>query len=235
MKSLALLLIVFGVALLPAQAQQVLPLHPGGTYDGDLTADSPVAFLPLAAEAGQIVEIMVTSQEIDPTIMLIAPDGSVLVFDDDSWGNMNAFLRSPALPVSGEFMLQIASTSTVDHAFFHLESMLVDQHTIHYGDNVRAVLASDDQGCVLYRFWGHSGDVIAIGMSDYDAIQASAWLFSGSGECVGQGRFVTGSTNIQEAIGDETDQHFGHIVLSRDGVYSLMLYRPLGYAGEESP
>lgn len=233
-KSLALLLIVFSITLLPAHAQQELPLHPGSSYDGNLTTEAPVAFIPLAAEAGQIVEIMVTSEEIDPTLMLVAPDGNVLVFDDDSWGNLNALLRSPALPESGEYTLKIASPSPVDHAFFHLETMLVDQNTISYGDTVRAVLETDDRGCVLYRFWGHGGDVIVVGLTADDAIQASAWLFSGRAECVGLGRTVYGSTVVQEAIGDSSDVDFGHVVLRRDGVYNLMLYRPLGYMGEES-
>ncbi len=236
MKSLALLLIMFGITLLPVHAQQELPLHPGSTYDGDLTTDAPVAFIPLAAEAGQIVEIMVTSEEIDPTLMLVAPDGSVLGFDDDSWGNLNALLRSPALPESGEYMLKIASTSPVDHAFFHLETMLIDQNTIHYGDTVRAVLASDDQGCILYHFWGRSNDVIAIELDTDDAVEASAWLFLfyGRAECGGLGRAVYGIPVVEEAIDDRSDANFGHLVLRRDGVYNLMLYRPIGYTGAES-
>jgi serine protease Do len=51
-------------------------------------------------KAGQRVEIDMTSSEVDPYIILLAPDGQDLGHDDDSGGGSNARLTI-ALPADG--------------------------------------------------------------------------------------------------------------------------------------
>ncbi len=235
MRQIGLLLLVLGLAVMPVSAQEETPLHPGDRGSGAVTPEQPEALITLIAEAGQVVDVLLTSEEIDPQMSLVAPDGSVLASDDDSWGNLNAYLRSPALPESGEYTLRVSGMSpTDDYARFFLETRLIDDHNINFGDTMSANLRADDFECALYNFWGHAGDVIAVQLENYEAVRAVLALSADQASCSERARIFNGEVLLQDVIGNGLDQDFEHIVIPHDGVYSLMMYRPLGYAGTEA-
>lgn len=232
---LVLLFLGFVLTFLPVHAQEeAINLHPGQSGGGRIISPDTEGFATLTAEAGQVVDIMLISWEIDPILTLIAPDGTELATDDDSWSNLNAFLRSPVLPQSGDYTLKISTETPASYAQYWIETALVDDSLIGYGDRVEATLRADDLECVLYHFWGRRGDVIGLQIEPPAGLYATLWLSTGQTSCSGQARFGSGETVLQDDLLDGLPLDADHIILEQDGLYNIMLYRPIGYSGAES-
>jgi tetratricopeptide (TPR) repeat protein len=92
------------------------------TVEGaELNADEPVTVpmtagrtyrLPFTAQAGQTTTIQVTSVnpgEVDPVVLVVGPDGTPLVFNDDaSDETLDAVISEYELPTSGTYMLVVS-------------------------------------------------------------------------------------------------------------------------------
>lgn len=145
----------------------------GDTVTGELTTERPSANYLFSGEAGQLVTIAMQSEDFDPFIALLGPDGTELVIDDDSAGNFNAQITGFTLPAAGEYTI-VATTFTqyynnipAEGAFtLSVESGLAGDGLV-YGDSVEgsyANAAAPDS----YLFEGRAGDVVTIALASED-------------------------------------------------------------------
>lgn len=149
----------------------------GDTLTGELTAERPQATYVFEGEAGQLVTIVMESDELDPFVALLDQNGDELATDDDSAGDFDAQITSFVLPEDGEYTV-VATTFTyyynqapAEGAFtISIESGL-GGNALVYGDVVEgeyANAAAPD----AYLFEGRAGDVVTIAMEseDFDAL-----------------------------------------------------------------
>lgn len=236
MTRLALLLLGFMLTLLPVRAQEEIHLHPGEVgYGGFLNSSTSEIYAVLTAEAGQVVDIVLTSEEIDLLLTLIAPDGTILASDDNAWGNLNAYLRSPALPVSGDYQIKISSPETIHYGSFTLQTLLIDETFLADGDTINPDLQLTGLECRAYRFWGKPGEIIALHIDEPAESRASIILFTGEATCTENERTILGETLLIDDLDDGAAPELAHFMLTRDGIYNLMVSLPMGDSGEEPP
>ncbi len=95
----------------PPVEDQVLPLEPGATVNGEITRDQHVIYYSFEGRAGDLVTIDMTSNTnlLDPVLMLIGPDGTRLIENDDVPArNLDSVITDFVLPADGTY--QIAAT-----------------------------------------------------------------------------------------------------------------------------
>lgn len=68
--------------------------------------DSPLMYHQFSGSQGQFVNILATSPDFDAYLFLLDPEGNVIAQDDDSGGNLNAFLETE-LPESGLYTIVV--------------------------------------------------------------------------------------------------------------------------------
>jgi serine protease Do len=72
--------------------------------------DTPSSTTEIDGQAGQPLQIEVSSYQFDPQLILIDPAGNVIAQDDDGGGNFNARLDI-TLPQSGVYRVIVAATT----------------------------------------------------------------------------------------------------------------------------
>jgi tetratricopeptide (TPR) repeat protein len=77
--------------------------------------------------AGQLFSVAALSDDLaDPLIVLVAPDGTPLIGNDDSGVNLNSVIRDYALTVSGEYTLVVSQAGAAGIGEFEL-AILMDE------------------------------------------------------------------------------------------------------------
>lgn len=177
----------------------------GPVVNGRLTTQSYVlpvdnSFFDLYSfegQAGQQVTIEMTSQEIDPYLILLGPQDQELAQDDDGAGEKNARIVL-TLPTNGTYTLLANSYEARESGSYSLnvsatdpgatppaESrslILQEQGALAMGDSV---LPSDNSLYDEYTFEGRAGQSVTITLesSDFDTYVA---LFAPNGRLVGE-------------------------------------------------
>ena len=100
------------VPVIPADAGG--GITPGTPISGELTEQTQLAAYTFTGAAGDTVTIDLTSDDFDPLVRLLAPDGSVATEDDDGGGGIQARISAFVLPVSGTYAIEIDSFRGVD-------------------------------------------------------------------------------------------------------------------------
>jgi len=100
------------VPVIPADAGG--GITPGTPISGELTEQTQLAAYTFTGAAGDTVTIDLTSDDFDPLMRLLAPDGSVAAEDDDGGGGIQARISAFVLPVSGTYAIEIDSFRGVD-------------------------------------------------------------------------------------------------------------------------
>jgi SH3-like domain-containing protein len=84
--------------------------------------------LPFDGVAGQLFSVAALSDDLaDPLIVLVAPDGTPLIGDDDSGVNLNSVIRNYTLPVSGEYTLVVSQAGAAGTGEFELAVLVNDE------------------------------------------------------------------------------------------------------------
>ena len=175
----------YQVALV-GNACQSTAINFGQTINGALSGtDCPLLngtlgdLYTFAGVAGQEVAMVMVSNDFDPIMYLIAPDGTVVARDDD--GSIDRNARIPkgsgffALPQNGTYTLVASSFSAARTGTYAIQIITntsgCPTTSISYGQTVSGALAASD--CHLadntfvdtYAFSGRAGQQIALSMS----------------------------------------------------------------------
>lgn len=131
----------------------------GDTVTGTLGRDLQSTYT-FQGEAGQMVDISLTSDMFDTFLRLADPSGRELISDDDGGGGLNSHISLFRLPETGLYTIIVESYNDVTGDFtLSLSASRVE--AVEYGDTVNAAL-SDDLTSIGYRFSGEAGDVVTI-------------------------------------------------------------------------
>lgn len=91
-----------------------------GPGDEELPAGEYIDRYAVSAEAGTAVEIVLSSNELDPYLVLVMPDGSVMENDDD-WDDASRSRLALTLPQSGGYEVNVTSSSPGETGAYLLE------------------------------------------------------------------------------------------------------------------
>ncbi len=170
---LILVLTLFAFAL-PALAQADQTIGIGDTVTGALTADQPSQTYTLLAEAGQAVNIMLSSESFDAYLTIQDDNGNVLAENDDLSGTNSGF-QGFVLPQASGYSLLVESysqhnSSGTEAGDFTLTVGEQQVSRIEYSQTINGQLSTSEL-TKDYVFTGQAGDVIVASQSatDFDS------------------------------------------------------------------
>ncbi|MBZ0279903.1 MAG: pre-peptidase C-terminal domain-containing protein [Anaerolineae bacterium] len=102
-------LMLLSLPLVAFAQNDEIPVTVGETVTGELVTDAPWALYAIEAQAGDTLDITLTSEAFDSFLTLIGPDGDVLITDDDGAGDSNARIAEFELPESGTYIIRVDS------------------------------------------------------------------------------------------------------------------------------
>lgn len=168
------LLLVFFVAILPAQAQiRDGRLTYGGTFEGRIDVEGEFAVIGFTGNAGDVVTATVVAPDsatLDPIVYILYGDIPFSYNDDAedaSVGSFNAQLRDVILPHDGTYDLYVGGYSGTGNFSVTLEKAgsltEIDAFPISYGETVTGTLDASNN-FFFYQFEASAGDDVAIDM-----------------------------------------------------------------------
>ncbi len=86
----------------------VMTLPDGGAHDGSFSRTGERHVYLFSGEAGQFASIRMAklSGSVDPSVTLFGPEGQPLAYDDNSGGDLDAYLSNVRLPANGQYIIQ---------------------------------------------------------------------------------------------------------------------------------
>jgi hypothetical protein len=152
-----------------AQAEQTISI--GDSVTGELTEDQPSALYTLEAEAGQALNITLTSDDFDTYLTLLDADGEPINENDDSSGTNSGFAGF-VLPPSSSYALLVESYDQhtdggIETGAFTLTVGEQNIERIEYTQVIEDELTLDEPS-KDYVFTGQAGDVIVATESSDD-------------------------------------------------------------------
>lgn len=228
-----LLLSLHLAVIVTAQDDDARPLTYGVAASGRLdnrTARQVYTFEGLRGEFITI-RLSVTSGDLDPVLLLVGADDTVLMARDDSVGGRGEVVGQLQLPGNGRYRLivgrfggPIGSTSgqyelRIDRSGVSSES----GSALRYGDTVVNVI-TNDQPEVYYSFRAERGDIVTLTMR------------RGSGNLDPYLRIVNAARQIiaeNDDMPGSYDSRIDNFVIQEDGQYLIIATR-YGFAGGTS-
>ena len=142
--------------------QDPMPIEVGQPIAGRLDRDDDVRAgggsyrdrYTFSGREGQQIQIRLSSYEIDPFVVLVAPDGVVIAQDDDSGGGLNSQILTN-LPTDGDYTVYATSyrQATGDYTL-HVDSYVddaVERRSLSVGEGpVQGSLDPDDARSIRY-------------------------------------------------------------------------------------
>jgi tetratricopeptide (TPR) repeat protein/uncharacterized protein YgiM (DUF1202 family) len=109
--------------------------------------------LSFEGEAGQSFEAAASSEDaVDPLLVLLAPDGTAVMSDDDGGVNLNAVISHYTLPETGMYTLLLGQSLSDGSGEIELSVMLGETLSSTTGDNAGGE-ASDNSEFVQYNLY----------------------------------------------------------------------------------
>ncbi len=97
----------YTLSVVPARFADPGPVFPGELVIGELTAERQIAEYSFDAAAGDLLTVALGSEDFDPLLVLLGPDGEQIAVDDDSGPGLFARLDSFALEADGTYTLRV--------------------------------------------------------------------------------------------------------------------------------
>lgn len=95
----------------------------GETVRGELTLENPTRRHLFEGRAGDVISILMISDDFDPLVRLLTLEGTQIAFDDDSAGNLNALISGFVLPADGAYII-------VADSFFNAQAPVSGAYTL---------------------------------------------------------------------------------------------------------
>jgi tetratricopeptide (TPR) repeat protein/SH3-like domain-containing protein len=109
--------------------------------------------LSFEGEAGQSFEAAATSDDVvDPLLVLLAPDGTVLISDDDGGVNLNAVISHYSLPETGAYTLLLGQSASYGTGEIEL-SVMQGESLISTNGSVASGEVSENSEFVQYNLY----------------------------------------------------------------------------------
>lgn len=138
----------------------------GQSVTGTLSPANPSHIWRFDAQVGEVITVRMADTDgvLDSYLELYAPDGALLVGDDDSGGGQDAAIANYHLPVAGRYTLVTSGYNNSTGSYvLSLSSSTASGRTIQYGQQVSGTLTAGmpEQE---WQFTGTAGDVVTIAM-----------------------------------------------------------------------
>ncbi|MFP4324140.1 MAG: pre-peptidase C-terminal domain-containing protein, partial [Anaerolineales bacterium] len=104
--------------ILAAPLLQPTPIAYGESIQDDLTASQARDYM-FQGTSGDIITIDLAA-EFDGVLELVAPDDTILAFDDDSGVGLNPLIEAVTLPETGEYIIRVSSFASLGEGSFTL-------------------------------------------------------------------------------------------------------------------
>jgi hypothetical protein len=206
-------------------------LHYGNTVQGTIGGDTFEVVYTFTGRQGDDVTIsmIALSGNLDPYLILSSPQGSDLIFNDDSefGSGLDSEITDFTLPENGVYSIhatrfsQDVGSSEGDFRLSLLSStagpVATTGSVLHYGDTAVGEI-SDDQFSVEYTFEARAGDVIGIQLT----------RISGDLDTLVVLRGPAGSeiaSNDDDPRGSNVDSYLRDFEIPADGVYTILATR----------
>nr|MCU0474612.1 PPC domain-containing protein [Anaerolineae bacterium] len=98
----------------PTVAPSTGQLASGVPLNGELTEQAQTASYTFNGAQGDTITLDLTSDDFDPLVRVLSPDGAVLAEDDDSGGGIQARISEVVLPATGTYTVEVDSFRGVD-------------------------------------------------------------------------------------------------------------------------
>lgn len=199
---------------------------------GALNDNTPQVFKTFYGHAGDVITISLsrTTDNLDPTLELFAPDGQSLITADDGGGGYNALIKDYHLPADGvyrvklgrytgrvsggsyQFSLSLAPLSIPAIGVYPIPAFARSGRLINYGDTINSHLdASQTQS---YSFMGRVGDTVKIFVQRKSGdLEPTLQLVDNTTGQVLEASSPDGRNNDSESI-SEPLPHFGKYTLT---------------------
>ncbi len=213
-------------------ARNAEPIRIGQSVQGELSSNSNVlAFdnsffnvYTFEGQAGQEIEIEMSSRELNPYLILLDPRGRDLIQDDNGGGGTSSLIRI-SLPISGTYQIFANSRDAGERGRYSLsleesapgsntairpptgQYILQEQGTLGPGS---LILPEDGSYYREHTFRGQAGQQVTISMESRE-FDTFLLLFSPSGELIG-GNDDIGPQNLNSAM---------TITLPETGAYTI--------------
>lgn len=105
-----------GATQTPAPVTASGVIASGQSISSEFTETLQEAAYTFEGRTGDTVTIDLRSEEIDPLVRLIAPDGQVIAEDDDSGGGVQARIAEFTLPADGTYTIEVDAFRGIDSA-----------------------------------------------------------------------------------------------------------------------
>ncbi|RZM81996.1 PPC domain-containing protein [Leptolyngbya iicbica] len=102
---------------------------------------------PLAIEAGDIIAIVVTSEDFDTMVSLIGPDGEEVAFNDDYGGTLNSRIVYSATS-SGDYIIRAMTYDGQQGGDFMLEVRPASPYEVAFNEAQMSLEAQDLAGAI---------------------------------------------------------------------------------------
>jgi len=139
----------------------------GDTVSGTLGGNSASERYTFQAEAGQVVTILLISEDFDTYLRLQDPSGLEIAYDDDSGGNLDSRIGPYTLAANGTYTILAESFGGSSSGSYRLSLSTAEVNQIEYTQTVQDSF-TESSFSTLYNFRGQAGDVITISMSSDD-------------------------------------------------------------------
>ncbi len=147
----------------------------GMTVTGNIRDDNPAVAYEFNAQAGDIVTITMNSTvgNLDPYLVLNAPDGEQITLNDDDPQNdtLNAAIRNVTIPEDGDYVIIATRYGGDDNPSTGRYALTIEQSVpivatgqLEYGQRVIDTL-DDTMFAIEYSFEASVGDVVNIQMN----------------------------------------------------------------------
>lgn len=139
----------------------------GDSVSGTLGGGIPSTSYTFAGEAGQVVTIVLTSEDFDTYLRLQDPSGFEVAYDDDSAGNLDSRIGPYTLAANGTYTILAESFGGSSSGGYTLSLSTAEVDIIEYTQTIDGAF-SEGSLSALYTFSGQAGDVITISMNSDD-------------------------------------------------------------------
>lgn len=227
---------------LDGDLSMIFPIPPDGrtvaigqAVDGELASQRFADLFTLEAQAGQTIDISMeatNASDLDPFLILVAPDGREVTRNDDSQGTRNAQLSAVNLQDTGTYTIvatRFQQRFGYSTGAYTLEVQETQNDTpptastrlIRYGTEQTGVIDNNNTS-EHFTFSGQAGDVVSIRMESTEGdLDPKLQLTDSLGNVVAFNDDINILSNTNAAI--------DNFILPMSGYYTIVATRYIGF------